>query len=94
MKRWLGYAVMALLALAALSYLADWAVFRLRGAPKRTITVSHFIAVPLNGGPSENKQEIDYLGSEPEPCSVTLFPQDGMSPCWYLSRHRNQTKTY
>lgn len=88
--RWLGYAVMALLALAALSYLGDWAVFRMRGAPKRTITVSHFVSAPLK----DNKQEIDYLGSEPVSCSVTLFPQDGMQPCWYLSSHHNQTTTY
>lgn len=88
--RWLRYAVMALLAIAALSYIADWAVFRLRGAPKGSITVSHFVSAPLKN----NKQEIDYLGSETVSCSATLFPQEGMQPCWYLSRHHNQVTTY
>lgn len=94
MIRWLRITVMALLALAALSYIGDWAVFHLRGTPRRSFTVNHFISVPLNGGPNENKLEMDFLGSEPTPCSVTLYPQGGMEPCWYLSRHRDQIKTY
>jgi len=94
MMRWLRIAVMALMGLAALSYLADFAVFRLRGSPQQKLKVSHFISVPLNGGPNEDKQEIDYLGSEDTPCSITLYPQDGMTPCWYLRRHLNQVSSY
>ena len=94
MMRWLQIALMALLAFAALSYLADFAVFHLRGSPKQRLKVSHFISVPLNGGPNENKQEIDYIGSDDTPCSITLYPQDGMMPCWYLRRHLNQVSNY
>ncbi|HTX77104.1 MAG TPA: hypothetical protein VMD29_12925 [Terracidiphilus sp.] len=94
MMRWLRAAVMALLALAALSFLVDFAVFRLRGSPQQKLKVSHFISVPLNGGPNENKQEIDYTGSEETPCSITLYPQGGMAPCWYLRKHLNQVTTY
>jgi hypothetical protein len=35
---------------------------------------------------------IDYeLGdSETQPCLHSLFPHLGYTPCWYLSRHKNQ----
>lgn len=94
MLRWLRIALMVLLAIAALSYLGDFAVFRLRGSPQQKLKVSHFISVPLNGGPHEDKEEIDYLGSEDTPCSITWYPQDGMTPCWYLRRHLNQVSSY
>jgi hypothetical protein len=90
MMRWLRIGIMVLLALAALSYLGDFAVFRMRGSPKLTLSVSHFVSAPLKN----NKEEIDYTGSEQTPCSITLYPQDGMAPCWYLRRHLNQTVTY
>jgi hypothetical protein len=94
MMRWLRIGIMALLGLAALSYLADLGAFHWRGSPQQKLKVSHFISVPLNGGPNENKQEIDYIGSEDTPCSITLYPQEGMSPCWYLRRHLNQVSNY
>ena len=90
MMRWLRYFVMSLLALAALSYIGDWMVFRARHSPQRSLSVSHFVSAPLKDG----KEEIDYLGSQMTPCSVTLDPQDGMQPCWYLSRHLNQVSKY
>lgn len=90
MMRWLRIAIMVLLALAALSYLGDFAAFKMRGSPKLTLSVSHFVSAPLKN----NKEEIDYIGSEPTPCSITLYPQDGMAPCWYLRSHLNQTITY
>jgi hypothetical protein len=90
MMRWLRIAVMTLAAIAALSYLLDWAVFRMRGSPTLKITVSHFVSAPLKN----NKQEIDFIGSEDTPCSVTLYPQAGMAPCWYVRKHRNQVTNY
>jgi hypothetical protein len=68
-------------------YCGDWAVFKLRGSPTSTVTVSRFQTVPLKG----NKIEYDYLGSADAACSVSLFPQAGQSPCWYLRRNPNQT---
>lgn len=91
MMRWLRNGIMVLLALAALSYIGDFAVFKMRGSPKLTLRVSHFISVPLKNNKDE---EIDYLGSEQTPCSLTLYPQGGMAACWYLRRHLNQTTTY
>lgn len=82
--------ILLLVAIAALGYLGDWAVFKLRGSPQQNLTVSHFISAPLKN----NKQELDYLGSEQVACSVTLLPQEGHPPCWYLRGHLNQVKTY
>lgn len=90
MMRWLRIGVMMLLGLAALSYLGDFAVFRTRGSPKQQLSVSHFISAQLKN----NKEEIDYLGSVDTPCSITLYPQDGMAPCWYLRKHLNQVSNY
>jgi len=90
MMRWLRIAVMTLLGLAALSYLGDFAVFRIRGSPRQRLSVSHFISTPLKN----NKEEIDYIGSDDTPCTNTLYPQDGLAPCWYLRRHLNQVSNY
>jgi len=70
-----------------LAYARDWAVFRLRGSPTGKVTVSRFLTVPLKG----NKLEYDYLGSTDVPCSMSLFPQAGQSPCWHLRRNPNQS---
>jgi hypothetical protein len=50
------------------------------------VTVNSYLSVPLKG----NKYEFDYTGSMDVPCSVSLFPQAGMSACWNLRRHPNQ----
>jgi hypothetical protein len=72
-----------------IAYVGDWAIFRLRGWPRSTVTINHFLTVPLKG----NKEEYDYLGSEDVPCSVSLFPQAGLSSCWLLRRNPNQRTT-
>jgi hypothetical protein len=88
--RWLRICALGLAAFAVISFAVDWAVFRLSGSPKAKFTVSHFISAPLKN----NKQEIDYLGSEEVSCSLTIYPQSGYAPCWYLRRHTNQVSTY
>ena len=89
MKRRLLRLVVVLVAGLVIAYVGDWAIFRLRGSPRSTVTVNHFLTVPLKG----NKEEYDYLGSEDVPCSVSLFPQAGLSPCWQLRRNPNQRTT-
>jgi len=83
---WLLRVLLALLAVAALTYVVDWIAFRLEGSPQSTVTVNRTLVVPLKN----NKQEYDYVGTFDEPCSVSLFPQGGMSPCWQLRRNPNQ----
>lgn len=82
--------VLSLVLLAVGGYIGDWAVYKLRGSPNAHVTVSHFVSAPLKN----NKEEIDYTGSEDVLCAITLFPQDGHSPCWYLRSHKNQVSTY
>jgi hypothetical protein len=95
MMRYLRVAVVALLITAAVLYVGDWLVFKLRGSPKDTLTVSLFVSASLKN----EKQEIDYIGQEQWSCTHTLFPfppfeKSQSSPCWYLRQHTNQTTTY
>ncbi len=89
MKRGARIAALALLGVAIALYAGDWLVFNLRGSRTATVTVSHFLSAPLKN----NKQELDYLGSEDVSCSISLFPQAGHAPCWYLRAHKNQVKS-
>ena len=95
MMRILRMALIALLIAAAALFIGDLAVFELRGAPTRKITVSLFVSAPLKN----NKQQLDYLGQEDWSCARALFPQNlfssqRISPCWYLEKHTNQVTTY
>ena len=90
MGRWLRRGVIALLAMTVFSYVADWAVYRVQGAPTSKFMVSYFVTAQLKN----KKEERDYLGSEEVPCSITLYPQGGMKPCWWLREHTNQEARY
>jgi hypothetical protein len=85
-RRWAGWIAAALAGAAVVLYAGDWLVYNLRGSRTETVEVSHFLSAPLKN----DKEELDYLGSEEVACSVSLFPQGGHSPCWYLRRHKNQ----
>lgn len=86
MKRWLLRLALVLVVGFVAVYTGDWAVFRLRGSPLKKVTVNRYLTVPLKG----NKQEFDYLGTMDVPCSVSLFPQAGQSPCWQVLRNASQ----
>jgi hypothetical protein len=68
------------------TFVGDWIAFKLEGSPQSAVTVNRTLVVPLKN----NKEEYDYLGTFNEPCSVSLFPQSGLSPCWQLRRNTNQ----
>ena len=85
-KRWLKRVVVVLVAGFVATYGGDWAIYKLRGSPTSTVSVNRFMSVPLKG----NKIEYDYVGTADVPCSVSLFPQSGQSPCWRLRRNPNQ----
>lgn len=86
LMRWLLRAVVVLAAAFVATYGGDFAVFKLRGSPQSTVTINRYLSIPLKG----NKTEFDYLGSMAVPCSISLFPQAGQTPCWQLRRHVNQ----
>jgi len=88
-KRWLERGLVVLAAVFVVVYGGDWAVFKLRGSPQSTVTVSRYVAIPLKG----NKQEFDYLGTADVACSVALFAQAGQNPCWQVRRNKNQGMT-
>ncbi|HEX3893147.1 MAG TPA: hypothetical protein VHW46_11300 [Terracidiphilus sp.] len=87
--RWLLRAVLVLIALGIATYAVDWIAFRLQGSPQSSVTVNRTLVVPLKN----NKQEYDYVGTFDEPCSVSLFPQVGLTPCWQLRRNPNENET-
>jgi hypothetical protein len=87
--RWLLRAIVVLAVAFVVIYGSDWAVFKLRGSPTSKVTVNRYVTIPLKG----NKQEFDYLGTIDVPCSVSLFPQAGLSACWQLRRNPNQGMT-
>jgi hypothetical protein len=89
MRRWIQRVAIVLVAGFVATYLGDWAIYKLRGSPTSTVSVSRFLTVPLKG----NKIEYDYVGTADVPCSISLFPQAGQSPCWRLRRNPNQTTT-
>jgi hypothetical protein len=84
--QWLLRVILAAIALVAATYGADWVAYRLEGSPQSAVTVNRTVVVPLK----DNKQEYDYVGTFDEPCSVSLFPQGGLNPCWQLRRNPNQ----
>jgi hypothetical protein len=90
MMRWLVHWLLQAIVVLAVAFVAayggDWAVFKLRGSPTSKVTVNRYLTIPLKG----NKQEFDYLGAIDAPCSVSLFPQAGLSACWQLRRNPNQ----
>ncbi len=75
---------------AALAFGLDYCVFRIREATGHSaygsVTVSHYYAVLQKSG------KTSYIFDPPqsETCVHALFPHEGWSPCWYLSRHPEQ----
>jgi|HubBroStandDraft_1064217.scaffolds.fasta_scaffold30787_3 hypothetical protein len=88
--RWLGRWLMRVLLTVAIvslaAYAIDFAVYKLRGSPQSSVSVSRFMSIPLKG----QKTEDDYLGTADVACAVALFPHGGQDPCWHLRRNPNQ----
>lgn len=87
MKRWLVNALVTLLVIAAVVYLADYGVLRYRVAANRnpfdTVTVQTLYALHKRRGMA------DYVPGDaiPETCVNSLFPHLGDRPCWWVRRH-------
>lgn len=85
LMRWFFRAVAMLAAVFALVYAGDFGLYHLRGSPQSKVTVNRYVSIPQKG----RKTEFDYLGTLDVACSVSLFSQDGESPCWQLRRNPN-----
>lgn len=81
--RWIALTLLGILAVAALIFVGDYAIFLVRGQPLDQVIVTRYMAAPLKG----NKTEYYYEGSGPLSCAKALFPQNGWQPCWYLRKH-------
>ncbi len=80
----------AVVLLAAVAYVLDYAVLRFRIATNRnamgTVTVRPVYAVP------QKNHSTEFLAGDPQDqvCVHSLFPHLGDAPCWYLVRHKEQ----
>ena len=83
--------IIALL-VAGVLYLVDFLSVRFR-IPARdtfgTVTMHTYYLVKLKNG----RTEYDYAGDHAATCSNSLFPQFGVKPCWYASRHTDEQIT-
>jgi hypothetical protein len=77
-------------AILVLAYALDFAIFRLRVALNRnaygSVVVTHYTAVLEKNG----KTQFTFDPPAPWTCVQSLFPHDGLLPCWYLQRHPEQ----
>jgi hypothetical protein len=84
--------IIVVLAVCAVLYGGDFLSLHLQ-LPKRdqqgSVTVHTYYAVKLKSG----KTEYDYAGDHQVSCANSLFPQLGMRPCWYASRHTDEQIT-
>jgi hypothetical protein len=87
-----GRLLLAVLALCVLFYLVDFAWYELRvsmpklGAASGSVHRIRLYAISSKG----NKTDYEVDANHPEedvPCSHSIFPQGGHSPCWYVTRH-------
>ncbi len=75
---------------AAVLYLGDYAVLRLRSEPTGSIMVRKYYAL------HKAREKTNFMFAEPAPeaCVHALFPHMGASPCWWLARHTEQRIDY
>ena len=82
--------MLAIAGLAVLTFVVDYAVFRVRVAanwnPYGSVTVDHYYAVAQKSG----KTQFIFDPPQAQTCVHALFPHAGSLPCWYLVRHPEQ----
>ena len=81
-------------ALLALTYACDYLSIAYRIPNGRvqfgSIEVQKLLAVP------QKDHKTEYIADPPQAqqCVHSLFPQLGLTPCWYLARHAMQQVNY
>jgi hypothetical protein len=75
---------LSVIAIAAiLTYAADGLFLHYRGTPHEDLRVDSMYAMTNRW----NEVEYSVGGTGSERCVESLFPHDGFTPCWYLTRH-------
>ena len=85
--------VLGLVAVAAVAYPIDWAVWRVRvarGGGMGAVQVDHFTVAELKGG----KEDYYPDGTEVVACSRSIYPEGGNNACWWVERHREVIERY
>lgn len=86
-KSALKWAVISLALAAVLTYIGDYGWLRYRIASGRAaygvVAVSTDYAIHQKNG----KTEFQMSDPQSQTCVNSIFPHQGMSPCWYLRRH-------
>jgi hypothetical protein len=85
--------ILGLAVVAALGYVADFAVWRARvaaGGGMDQVQVDLFTVAELKGG----KEDYYPQGTVPVSCSISLYPQGGVQPCWWQRRHLEKIQRY
>lgn len=93
LERFVAGALISALGLTALTYAADYAVFRYRvgtGQAFGQVTVTSYDAVPQKSG----KTVFIFNDPQAQTCVNSLFPRAGYLPCWYLQRHTEQRTNF
>ena len=93
MKKWITRVLLWSLAALTLLWIGDYAVLRVRishGAGTSTVRVSVTDEVTLKNG----KTDFYFEPPQDTPCVESLFPHQGMSPCWNLRRHADRSDKY
>lgn len=88
--RIIGRTLLSLIVAVIVLYAADWLFLRFKIATHRqafgTVTVQPYYAVPRK----DHKTEFLFDDPQSETCVNSLFPHNGDSPCWYLSRNKEK----
>ena len=90
LQRLFLYTLLILLTAAAIIWIADFAIFRIRAAFTQSaygsVQVDHYYAIAQKNG----KTQFIFDPPGPQPCVNALFPHANLKPCWYLTRHPEQ----
>jgi hypothetical protein len=83
---WLQRILILLVLIPAATYLADFAVVKMRGTPTSNVTIRQYLAIPQKGN------KLQYAPADPaiEECIQSLFPHNGDRPCWYVNQHKTR----
>ncbi len=80
--RWIEIGLLAIVVAAVGCVGGDWMVWKLRGAPTGTMTVTRMVVAPLKGG----REEYYADGQEQESCSESVLPWAGAGACWKIRK--------
>lgn len=89
MRHWCFRMLVALVACAALVYVADWIVLQARSdSAHGSLVVNNAYVIHQKNG----KVEFLYDPPQDTPCVRSLFPHQSEPACWWLARHTDQQK--